>query len=154
MQLAANIAIERSPERVWAYLGDPANVPKWDRGVASVETPPYGAGLEFDTIAHDRLQLPDRGRMSYRISEVNAEAGRCVVELTSRTGNARFFKTAEWRFEVQPKGNGALLTCTAVFALRLPYIFLAPLLYLKRDAIMIDLTLLKSAIEAAPAQGL
>ena len=151
MQLAANIAIERSPEQVWAYLGDPANVPRWDRGVAAVEAPPQGAGLEFDTIAHDALKLPDRGRMSYRISEVNPEEGRCVVELTSRTGNARFFKTAEWRFEVQPTGNGALLTCTAVFALRLRYIFLAPLLYLKRGAIMMDLILLKSAIESAPA---
>jgi uncharacterized protein YndB with AHSA1/START domain len=153
MQLAANIAIERSPEQVWAYLGDPANVPKWDRGVAAVEAPTTlrGAGLEFDTIAHDRLKLPDRGRMSYRISEVNPEAGRCVVELTSRTGNARFFKTAEWRFEVQPTGNGTLLTCTAVFAVRLRYIFLAPLLYFKRNAIMMDLTLLKSAIESTSA---
>jgi hypothetical protein len=44
-----------------------------------------------------------------------------------------------------------MLTCTAVFRLRLGYIFLAPLLYLKRGAIMMDLKLLKSAIEAAPA---
>lgn len=112
---------------------------------------PSGAGFEFETIAHDRLGLQDRGRMSYRISEVNPEAGRCVVELTSRTGNARFFKTAEWRFGVQPTDKGARLTCTAAFALRLRYIFLAPLLYFKRDAIMMDLTLLKSAIEATLA---
>ncbi len=154
MQLAANILIERSPEQVWANLGDPANVAKWDRGVAKVEetsTAPRGVGFEFDTIAHDRLHLPDQGRMSYRISEVNPEAGRCVVELTSRTGNAQFFKTAAWRFEVQPAGQGTLLTCTAEFALRLRYLFLAPLLYLKKDAILMDLTLLKSAIESQPA---
>jgi uncharacterized protein YndB with AHSA1/START domain len=153
VQLSANIVIERSPEQVWAYLGDPDNVAKWDRGVAAVETPrgPRGAGFEFDTIAHDRFQLRDRGRMSYRISEVNPEAGRCVVELTSRTGNARFFKRAEWRFEVEPAGRGAQLTCTAVFALRLRYLFLAPLMYFKRDAILMDLSLLKKAIESPTA---
>ena len=97
MQLASSILINRTPEEVWSFLGDPANVAKWDRGVAHIETgspTSLGVGFEFDTIAHDRFNLPDRGRMSYRISEVNEKAGRCVVELTSRTGNARFFKSA------------------------------------------------------------
>ncbi len=150
MQLSSNIQIERSPEQVWAFLSDPANVSKWDRGVAHVEenaTNPRGVGFEFDTIAHDELNLPDRGRMSYRIREANPEAGRCVVELTSRTGNARFFKMAAWRFDSQPAGTGTKLTCTAIFTLRPLYIFLAPLLYLKRNAILFDLGLLKNAIE-------
>jgi Polyketide cyclase / dehydrase and lipid transport len=153
MELRSNILIERSPERIWAFLGDPANVAKWDLGVAEVEEKvflPRGVGYEFDTIAHDWLNLPDKGRMSYRISEVNEDAGRCVVELKSRTGNARFFKTAAWQFEVRPSTEGALLTCSAIFALRLRYIFLAPLFYFKRNAILMDLTLLKHVIESEP----
>jgi len=45
-----------------------------------------------------------------------------------------------------------LLTCTAEFTLRLRYWFLGPVLYLKRDAILLDLTLLKSAIERQQAE--
>ncbi len=85
--------------------------------------------------------------MFYRISEANEKAGRCVVELTSRTGNARFFKSAAWQFDVKPVERGSLLKCTAIFRLRLRYLILAPILYLKRDAILMDLTLLKNAIE-------
>jgi carbon monoxide dehydrogenase subunit G len=150
LQLASSILIERSPQEVWAFLGDTANVAKWDRGVASVveKTPvPRGVGFEFDTIAPDELNLPDKGHISYRISEVDPLAGRCVVQLTSRAGNARFFKNAEWKFDSQPEGNGTKLTCTATFTLRPQYFFLAPLLYLKRKAILFDLGLLKSAIE-------
>lgn len=150
MQLSSQIIIERRPWQVWEFLGDPANVPLWDRGVAAVEEStsfPLGVGFEFDTVAYDRFNLPDKGRMSYRISEVDPEAGRCVVELTSRTGNARFFKRAAWQFDVAPVDASSLLTCTAVFDLRARYIFLAPILYLKSDAILLDLTLLKQAIE-------
>lgn len=151
MQLASNILIDRTPQQVWEFLGDPANVAKWDRGVATVQegsSVPRGEGFEFDTIAHDGLNLPDRGRMSYRISKVSPEDSLCVVELTSRTGNARFFKTATWQFKTQPADGGTLLTCTAEFALRLRYMFLAPLFYLKRDAILMDLKFLKNAIES------
>jgi hypothetical protein len=150
LRLASSIVIERSPEAVWTFLGDPVNVAKWDRGVASVvekDSAPRGVGFEFDTIAPDDLNLPDKGRMSYRIDEVNPHAGRCVVHLTSRTGNARFFENAVWQFDSQPEGNGTKLTCTATFTLRPQYFFLAPLLYLKRNAILADLSLLKSAIE-------
>lgn len=154
MKLMSDIWIDRTPERVWAFLGEPQNVATWDRGVAGVEeraSAPRGVGFEFDTVAHDRLNLPDKGRMSYRVREVDPGAGRCVVELTSRAGNARFFRSAEWHFQVRLEGTGSRLTCTAAFTLRLAYLFLAPLLYLKRDAILLDLTLLKSAIEARPA---
>jgi carbon monoxide dehydrogenase subunit G len=154
VELASNILIERTPQQVWAFLGDPANVAKWDRGVAGLEensSAPRGVGFEFETVAHDRLNLPDRGRMAYRISVVDPEAGRCVVELTSRTGNARFFRSAAWHFHVKAEGEDSRLTCTAAFTLRPLYWFLAPLLYLKRSAILLDLTFLKDAIERLPA---
>ena len=155
MQLSSRIIIERTPQQVWAFLGDPANVSKWDRGVAAVEesaSTSRGVGFEFDTIAHDRFSLPEKGRMSYRISEVDPEAGRCVVELTSRTGNARFFKRAAWQFDVAGDDGGSILTCTATFKLRSRYLFLAPVLYLKRKAILLDITLLKRAVEASESE--
>lgn len=151
MQLSSNIWIDRTPQQVWAFLGEPGNVARWDRGVAEVEertSSPREAGFEFDTLAHSRFNLPDKGRMSYRVREVDPDKGLCVVELISKTGNARFFRAAEWHFQVQPEGSGSRLTCTAVFAVRTSYMFLVPLLYLKRDAILLDLTLLKSAVEA------
>lgn len=156
MQLSSHIIIERTPRQVWAFLGDPANVSNWDRGVAAVEesaSTSRGVGFEFDTIAHDKLRLPEKGRMSYRISEVDPEAGRCVVELTSRTGNARYFKRAAWQFDVAPIDARSLLTCTAIFKLRGRYLFLAPVLYLKRKAILLDLTLLKRAVEASESEN-
>ncbi|MFC5864395.1 SRPBCC family protein [Acidicapsa dinghuensis] len=151
MQLQSSILIHRTPEQVWSFLGDPTNVPKWDRGVAGVEettSQPTGIGYEFNTVAHDRLNLPDQGRMTYRIKESNPAAGRCIVELTSRTGNARFFKTAEWRFDIHPAPEGSHLNCTAIFTLRWNYLFLGPMLYLGRKQIMIDLECLKQAIES------
>jgi hypothetical protein len=101
MELKSSILIHRTPEQVWKFLGDPANVAKWDRGVADVEETslqPRNLGYEFNTVAHGKFNLPDRGRMSYRIKETDPAAGRSVVELTSYSGNARFFRSAEWRF--------------------------------------------------------
>ncbi len=151
MELISSIAIDCPPERVWAFLDDPANVARWDRGVARVEqstTAPRGVGFEFDTIAHESLNLPDQGRMSYRITTIDPSSHRCVVQLTSRTGNARYFVSAEWRFEVDSLDEGSRLTCTAAFILRRRYFLLAPLLYLKRNAILMDLEFLKKAIES------
>jgi hypothetical protein len=151
MQLTSSILIERSPAEVWSFLGDPANVPKWDRGVANVEntsTAPPGVGLEFDTVAHDRFHLADRGRMSYRIREINPSEARCVVELVSHSGNARFFDSAAWHFHTRPARTGTLLTCTADFRVRPRFFLLGLLLYFKRSAISIDLELLKQAVES------
>jgi hypothetical protein len=86
--------------------------------------------------------------MSYRIKETDPAAGRSIVELTSCTGNAHFFRSAEWRFDVQPAVEGASLTCSAVFSLRWNDLSLAPVLYLGRKQIMIDLECLKLAVES------
>jgi hypothetical protein len=155
MEMTSSVVIDRPPAQVWAFLGDPANVSLWDRGVAGVErtsSSPLGVGSQFDTLAHQKFNLPDSGRMSYRISEADPAAGRCVVELTSRAGNARFFKSAQWHFQVQAIPQGSHLTCSAVFTLRWQYCFLGPLLWLNRKAILIDLNLLKASIEEPQAR--
>jgi hypothetical protein len=69
------------------------------------------------------------------------------VQLTSRDGNARFFKEAEWRFNVEPVAEGARVICAAHFKLRFPYIVLAPVFYGMGGAIRADLENLKRVLE-------
>jgi hypothetical protein len=59
-------------------------------------------GFEFDTLAHPEPGVAARnaGKMSYRIADADPARG-CTVALTSRDGNARFFKEAEWKISLQ-----------------------------------------------------
>ena len=156
MRLESSIAIHRPPEIVWAFLGDISNLPKWDRGVARAmeaqnSSPTNGPGYEFHTETHAASPgtARDHGRMAYRIASVDAESQRCVVDLTSRTGNARFFRRAQWMFHVTPTLSGSRVTCAVDFNLRPAYFFMAPVLYFTRGAIHFDLENLKRAIESA-----
>jgi len=149
MRLESTIIIHRAPEDVGRFLSDIANVEKWDRGVGSsraISGSP-GVGFEFETLGRSdsAFASPEKARMAYRI--VQADAGGCTVALTSSDGNARFFKTAQWQFRLAPAPEGSLLTCCADFTFRLRYIFLAPIFYLKRRAIQMDLKALKQTLE-------
>ena len=53
------------------------------------------------------------GKMGYRV--VEAEGNRSVVELTSRDGNARFFRKATWEFRIEPADGGSTVVCVADF---------------------------------------
>lgn len=152
MRLKTQVLIRRSPDEVWAWLGDVSNVPHWDRGVAEVQANTKskpGIGFEFDTLARSARTTRDRnwGKMSYRITETDPVRG-CTVQLTSNSGNARFFRSAEWRFRVEPDPQGSVVICAAHFQLRLRYLLLAPLFYSMTSAIRRDLESLKSDIES------
>ena len=156
MRLGSSIHIQRTPQDVWAYLGNVSNVAAWDRGVSRSEiatgTPP-GVGFEFDTFAHARSNSCDGswGKMSYRITDIDPVRG-CIVQLTSTTGNARYFKSAEWCFRVEPEANGSRVFCTAVFTLKWRYVFLAPILFSMTKAIRTDLEHLKTKLENTDTQ--
>ena len=147
MHLEQSIVVTKNSEEVWAFLGSVENVTKWDRGVgrtATTRRPVEGAlGLEFDTFVS--TSGTDEGKMSYRI--INVTKNSCTVQLTSNTGNARFFKKASWTLETRPEAGGTLLICRVDFEAKLRFSFLAPLLYINRRAIAIDLECLKQAIE-------
>jgi len=149
MRLESKIIIHRRPEEVARFLSDIANVEKWDRGVGSTRaiSGSPGVGFEFETLGRSdsALASPEKARMAYRI--VRAEADGCTVALTSSAGNARFFKTAQWQFRLLPAPEGSLLTCCADFTLKWRYIFLAPIFYLNRNAIQMDLKALKQNLE-------
>ena len=155
MQLQSSVHIRRPPEDVWAYLGNVSNIAAWDRGVARSEpnsdTPP-GVGFEFDTLAHPSRNSPDGewGKMSYRITEIDPVRG-CTVQLTSSSGNARYFKSAEWRFRVEPEHNGSRIFCSAVFQLKRRYLLLVPVLVVMKKAIRTDLEHLKAKLETVQA---
>lgn len=151
MQLESSIFVARPPEEVWAYLGDVSNVAQWDRGVASTSArpnSPSGVGFEFDTLAlrQGKPAAGDWGRMSYRIADIDPVRG-CTVELTSRTGNARYFQSAAWRFLVLPEPGGSRIFCTAQFKLKIRYCLLAPILFGMKRAIRADLESLKRRLE-------
>ena len=155
MQLESSVHIRRSPEDVWAYLGDVSNVAAWDRGVSRTETPagtPAGVGFEFHTFAHPRGKSIDGswGRMSYRIAEIDPIRG-CTIQLTSTTGNARYFKSAQWRFRVESEQDGSRIFCSALFTLRWQYLLLAPIFLAMKRAIHTDLEQLKAKLEADQA---
>jgi hypothetical protein len=152
MQLESSIHIRRSPEEVWAYLGNISNVAAWDRGVSRAEptsTAPPGVGFEFHTFAHPRLNSQDGewGKMSYRITDIDPVRG-CTIQLTSTTGNARYFRSAEWRFRVEPEYDGSRLSCAAHFKLRWQYLILEPVFLTTKNAIHRDLEQLKIKLEA------
>jgi len=150
MRLESRIAIRRTPEQVGAFLADIGNIEKWDRGVGSAKagSGSPGVGFEFETLGRSNSPSakPEAARMAYRITR--ADPNHCTVTLTSSTGNARYFKTAQWHFHLSPGPPGSLLTCCAEFSLKPRYLFLAPLLYFRRSAIQIDLEGLKRAVEA------
>jgi hypothetical protein len=152
MRLETEIVIDRNPDAVWHYLKSVSNISKWDRGVARTQmthdNSEYGVGTEFETFA--RKEGDNWGRMAYRVAQIEPDS--CTVRLTSSDGNARFFKEAAWTFKTKPHQRGTLLTCIADFTLRLPYIFLALVLYIKKDStIGSDLESLKRAIESEGA---
>jgi hypothetical protein len=153
MHLESGIVIRRQPEQVWSFLANVANIPKWDRGVAGIQrttSEPMGVGSEFDTVADPaaRDDAQAQGRMSYRIADVDPDQHQCTVQLTSRDGNARFFKTAAWTFRTVAAPGGTLLTCSVDFSLRLRYLLLAPVFYVMKGAIHADLRRLKRVMEA------
>jgi hypothetical protein len=150
MRLQSRIVIHRTPEEVSRFLGDLSNVSKWDRGVSRATSVSAGAmavGAEFTTVGHAGTSdgAGTDGRMTYRVAEVGPNYS--VVELTSATGNARFFTRASWRFDLEHVAEGTLVTCTADFAVRFRYFLLAPILFLMRRTIAGDLEQLKRAIE-------
>ena len=155
MQLSSSIVINKAKEEVWKFLAEPQNISKWDRGVRAVEAEQTGVlpsqGFEFTTLGYDAAS--QRGRMTYRIGQTDPDAG-CRVDLISRDGNARYFKSAYWLFRVAELPNDrassrSRVECLVHFDVRLPYIWMAPILFLMRSALQRDLVGLKRVLESA-----
>jgi hypothetical protein len=108
-------------------------------------------GTEFETVGLQgaRDGAGTQGRMGYRVTE--AEGNRSVVELTSKDGNARFFRRATWEFRIEKAEGGSNVICVADFEVKKRYWFMAPVLFFMKRAIHRDLVGLKKAVEAGTA---
>lgn len=156
MKIGSDIVVNKGKDEVWTFLADPQNIVKWDRGVKAVEareaTALPGEGFEFTTVGHDDAG-PNHGRMRYRIAESDPEAG-CRVDLVSRDGNARYFKSATWLFRVVEQtetqsSKRSRIECVVRFNLRPRYVWIAPVLFFMKGAINRDLMALKRALECS-----
>jgi len=151
MRLQAEVTVRRAPHDVAAFLGDVRNIPRWDRGVAEVRASSdavRGVGFAFETVGYRGSATgAEDGRMAYEVSSV--DANESTVRLTSTTGNARYFKDASWHFRLDPVPEGTRVGCAVEFTLRLRYLFLAPVLFLMRQAIRDDLERLRRVLEGA-----
>ena len=99
MKAELRIEIARTPEEVFAYLSDVANLPEWQSGVrAAVQT--------GDRIEETRSFLGREMRTTLEILE--NEPPR-VLTLKALDGPVRFTVT----HELEPAGNGTRLTVVA-----------------------------------------
>lgn len=153
MYFEGSITISRPCQEVWDFLGDISNISKWDRGVSRAEPigeSVPGVGFEFETFAHPRAASPtgEWGKMAYRITEIDPERRSTAIELTSRTGNARYVQSAVWYFRSEEVPEGSCVFSAVDFKLHLRHMYLAPLLMLFwRRAMRKDLESLKRVLE-------
>jgi len=139
MHLQSKILVEQSIDQVTKFFYEPTSVAKWDRSVAEmIPTSSSGqaVGSTFDTIA------PSGMRMNYEIVEFDSERSVKI-----RLNNSKMFRTALWHFQFDPVGDKTEITCNVFFTLRPRYLYLYPVLYFNRSALLRDLTFLKAALE-------
>lgn len=99
MRAELNIEIARTPEEVFAYLTDVANLPKWQSGVRS-------ASRDGDRIEETRSFL---GREMKTMLEIVANEPPRLFTLKALDGPVRFTVT----HELEPAGDGTRLCVVA-----------------------------------------
>jgi hypothetical protein len=147
MHLETNITVSQTTKQVWDLFNDPYFLVKWDRSVEQIiptsENPTNAVGYTFDTIAPLKKGQRKPLRMSYRITEFIPDyQAKIALE------KSNIFKEAIWTMRVEPAVNGTLITSMVDLKVKPKYFFMAPVLYIYRNAIHVDLEYLKKAIEA------
>jgi hypothetical protein len=80
-------------------------------------------------------------KMSYKVIEFDSD--RSIKILLT---NSRMFKKAIWHFQFGPENEGTAIACHVYFTLKLYYLFLYPVLYLNKKALIRDLNFFKAAL--------
>jgi hypothetical protein len=138
MHLKSAIIVKQTIEQVTKFFYEPTSLAKWDRSVAEMipgSSEIDKAGATFDTIA------PSGMKMSYEVTELDSD--RSVKILLTKS---KMFKKAIWHFEFDPVSEGTQITCHVYFTLRPLYLFLYPVLYLNKRALMRDLKYFETAL--------
>ena len=138
MHLKSEIIVPQHIEDVSKFFFEPSNLSKWDRSVAKVIPASSIAGSEntFVTVA------PAGMKMGYRVLEL--EYGKSTKILLT---DSKMFREAIWHFEFAAVREGTKITCHIYFKPRLKYVFLSPILWLNKHALLRDLEFLKIALE-------
>ena len=139
MHLQSKILVEQNIKQVTDFFYEPSSLAKWDRSVTEMipaSSSENAVGATFDTIA------PSGMKMNYEIIEFNSERSVKI-----KLKNSKMFKTAIWHFEFEPVEERTLIACHIYFTARLKYIFLYPVLYFTRSALLRDLNFLKEALD-------
>ncbi len=95
--------IERSPDEVFAFAGDPSNAPTWYANIRSVDwqtEPPVAVGSRMDFVAHF---LGRRIAYTYEVAEL-VPGQRMVM----RTADGPF--PMETTYTWEPSGSGTRMT--------------------------------------------
>lgn len=138
MRLQLKLQVDYSVEEVTNFFYEPSSLAKWDKSVVEmipVSSPGMPFGSTFDTIA------PSGMRMHYRIIEFDSGKSVKIALLHSK-----MFKKAVWRFQFNPLQERTEIICSVCFSLRLPYLFLYPVLYFCRPALLRDLRFFEEAL--------
>ena len=151
MHLESHIVVPQTTKQVWDLFNDPYFLVKWDRSVEQIiptsENPAGAVGFTFDTIAPLKKGQKKPLKMSYRITEFIPDY-QAKIQLEK----SNMFKEAIWTMRVEPAVSGTLITCLVDLKIKLKYFFMAPILYIWRKAIYVDLQYLKKAIDARYAE--
>ena len=100
VDVLTEIVIERSPQEVASYAGDPSNAPGWYDRIESVEwktEPPVEVGSEVAFVAHF---LGRRLAYTYEIVELERDK-----KLMMRTAEGPFPMETTYTWEAQPDGG-------------------------------------------------
>ena len=139
MRLQSKLLVDYTAEQVTDFFYHPSSLAKWDKSVTEmipISNAANATHAAFDTIA------PSGKRMNYEVIELNADKSVKIKLL-----NSKMFKQAIWHFQFVPVGQTTEIICSVHIKLRLLYIFLYPVLYFNRSALLRDLRFLRDALD-------
>ncbi|WP_424681466.1 SRPBCC family protein [Frateuria sp. YIM B11624] len=140
MHMTSSVLVRSNLERVWSFIVDERNAPRWDRSVARAELlspSPLRVGSIVQTTA------PSGMVQQFRVDEISPSRVLRFSLLRSP-----WFRTAQLTFRLAPVEDGVSITHDIAVAFRFPWAILMPVLALfKKRALGADLESLRRAID-------
>jgi carbon monoxide dehydrogenase subunit G len=103
MTYEQSIEIERPPAEVFAFLADPANLPRWQPAVVQVSADPPGGFVPNSRLTERRTFLGNSVRSTLEVTALEPDRR---LDLTTVEGPVRFCVS----HRLEPSGEGTRLT--------------------------------------------
>jgi hypothetical protein len=140
MHMTSSVVVKGDLERVWAFVSNEGNAPRWDRSVARadlISSPPLVVGSIVRTTA------PSGMTQEFRVDEISAPH-----VLRFSLVRSPWFRAAQLSFTLAAVEHGVRITHDIAVALRFRWMILIPVLALfNRRALGADLDSLRRAID-------